>query len=97
MTKKKKSEDDKDKQYKMALTIVESAGSVRDVERKINNTRVLEKKRDPRMEGIFREIETSFKNFFGTKVKLDAGARKGKIVIEYSSNEDLDRIMSLIK
>lgn len=35
--------------------------------------------------------------FFGTKVKLDAGKRKGKIIIEYSNNDDLERILELIK
>ena len=36
-------------------------------------------------------------NFFGTKVKLNAGQRRGKIVIEYTSNDDLERILDLIK
>ena len=48
-------------------------------------------------EAIYRDIETSFRSFFGTKVKLDAGKRKGKIVIEYANNEDLERILNLIK
>ena len=34
--------------------------------------------------------------FFGTKVKLDAGEKKGKIIIQYSSNDDLERILSLL-
>ena len=44
-----------------------------------------------------KDIEDSFQGFFGTKVKLEAGKRKGKIVIEYSSNEDLERKFGLIK
>ena len=31
------------------------------------------------------------------KVKLDAGERKGKIIIQYNSNDDLERILSLLK
>ena len=46
---------------------------------------------------IYRDIEDTFQGFFGTKVKLDAGERKGKIIIQYSSNDDLERILSLIK
>ena len=42
------------------------------------------------------KIENRFQGFFGTKVKLNAGARSGKIVIKYSSNEDLERILELI-
>ena len=33
-------------------------------------------------EAIYRDIESSFQGFFGTKVKLEAGKRKGKIVME---------------
>ena len=49
-----------------------------------------------RYQPIYREIETSFRNFFGTKVKLDAKQRSGKIIIQYSSNDELDRILNLI-
>jgi len=30
-------------------------------------------------------------------VKLDAGPKKGKIIIQYTSNDDLERILDLIK
>ena len=46
---------------------------------------------------IYRDIEETFQGFFGTKVKLDAGERKGKIIIQYSSNDDLERILGLLK
>ena len=57
----------------------------------------LTRKIDKRQEAIYRDIEDSFQSFFGTKVRLNAGKRSGKIVIEYSSNEDLSRIIDLIK
>ncbi|MFR6022423.1 MAG: hypothetical protein ACLUHC_05810 [Clostridia bacterium] len=53
--------------------------------------------KDRKYEPIYRDIETSFRDFFGTKVKLDAEKRKGKIIIEYSNNDDLERILELIK
>ena len=34
---------------------------------------------------------------FGTKVKIQSGAKKGKIEIEYYNNEDLDRILGMFK
>jgi len=34
---------------------------------------------------------------FGTRVKIQNGAKKGKIEIEYYNNEDLDRILSMFK
>lgn len=42
-------------------------------------------------------IENELKEILGTKVKLKNGAKKGKIEIEYYSNDDLDRLISLLK
>ena len=56
-----------------------------------------DKEKSLKYQAIYRDIENSFQGFFGTKVKLEAGKRKGKIVIEYNSNDDLERILGLIK
>ena len=89
--------DDPEKQYQAAKYIIESGDSVREVEKQMR----IKKKTNPiiknRYEPIYREIEDSFRNFFGTKVKLEAKERSGKIIIQYSSNEDLDRILNIIK
>ena len=87
---------DGDKQYDMALRLLETGASVREVEQKMQLTKKM-KKKDQRYEAIYRDVEDSFKNFFGTRVKLDAGVKKGKIIIEYKSNDDLERILELIK
>lgn len=87
---------DKDKQYAMALYIIESGDSVREAENKLSRNKTKTNK-DRKYEPIYRDIESSFQSFFGTKVRLDAGKRKGKIVIEYANNEDLERILELIK
>ena len=87
---------DGDKQYEMALRLLETGASVREVEKKTQLKKKM-KKKDAKYEAIYRDVEDSFKNFFGTKVKLDAGIKKGKIVIEYKNNEDLERILELIK
>lgn len=88
--------DDKDKQYQMAVKMIEKGATVRDFEKNVNYKKNM-KKKDQKYEAIFRDIENSFQGFFGTKVKLEPGKRKGKIVIEYASNEDLERILELIK
>ena len=86
---------DPDKQYKTAVQMIERGATVRQVE---NKTRVKETKEElERNHILYKDIENSFQGFFGTKVRLDAGKRRGKIVIEYSSNEDLERILGLIK
>ncbi len=88
--------DDPERQFKMAEFIIESGDSVREAEKKMRVRKKAGKKSD-RYIPIYRDIEDTFKDFFGTKVKLDAGEKKGKIIIQYSSNEDLERILGLIK
>ena len=88
--------EDGDKQLEMALRIIEKGSNVREVENKTKVTKKM-KKKDLKYEAIYRDIEDSFQNFFGTKVNLQAGQKKGKIIIEYKSNEDLERLLELIK
>ena len=87
---------DGDDQYKMALRMIETGSSVREVEKKAK----AKKKgvvKNSEYEAIYKDIEDQFQGFFGTKVRLDAGARKGKIIIQYNSNDELERILDLIK
>ena len=88
--------DDPERQYKMALYVIESGDSVREAEKKMKVRKKASKKNDKYIP-IYRDIENTFQGFFGTKVKLDAGERKGKIIIQYNSNDDLERILGLIK
>lgn len=91
---------DPDKQLKLAQGVIDYGDKYDELERKINNDKQLPKKdveKAQKYQAIYRDIENSFQGFFGTKVKLEAGKRKGKIVIEYNSNDDLERILSLIK
>ena len=89
--------NDPEKQYEAAQYIIQSGDSVREVEKQMQ----IKKKTKPsvknRYQPIYQEIEDSFRSFFGTKVKLEAKERSGKIIIQYSSNEDLDRILNIIK
>ena len=88
--------DDGDKQLEMALRIIERGDNVREAEQKTQVKKNM-KKKDQKYEAIYRDIEDSFQIFFGTKVSLKAGQRRGKIIIEYKSNEDLERLLELIK
>lgn len=89
--------DDVEKQYKAALRIIENGDTVRDIERKVKNTREARSKKDNKYEAIYRDIEDSFQSFFGMKVKLNAKKRSGTITIQYSTNEELERLLELIK
>lgn len=86
---------DPEKQYKTAIQMLERGATVRQVEKTAQKK--VSKEEQEKNHILYRDIENSFQGFFGTKVRLDAGKRRGKIVIEYSSNDDLERILGLIK
>lgn len=85
-----------DKQYEMALLIEKRGMTVRDVELLMRRRK--KGKNPEKMEDIFtKNLEDSMKGYLGTKVKIISKSNeKGKIVIEYMSNSDLDRIMDII-
>jgi ParB family chromosome partitioning protein len=90
---------DPEKQYLTAVDMIERGATVRELEQK--NKKINQKKvsRDElkRNTILYKDIENTFQGFFGTKVKLDPGKKKGKIIIEYASNDDLERILGLMK
>lgn len=86
-----------DEQYEMALRIIEKGESVNDLEKRVQAKKKVPKKDEARREAICRDIEDSLQSFFGTKVKLNAGKRSGKIIIQYSTNDELERILGLLK
>lgn len=69
----------------------------------IKRLKLLKRKRtySPRkMEPIFKEFENSFGEYFGAKVQIKLNnnkSEKGKIIIKYDSNEDLARMLDLLK
>lgn len=96
--------DDPEVQLEVANEVIERGLSVRDIERKVQLLKQKEskskKKATPKAtqnNAIIKDIENTFQGYFGTKVKLQAGRRSGKIIIEYASNDDLERIMELVK
>ncbi len=88
--------EDPQRQYEVAIRMIERGETVRQAESK-NRTTKKEKKLDPKYKYLYEDIEDRFQGFFGTKVKLDQGKRKGRIIIEYHNNDDLERMLNLIK
>ena len=87
---------DQKRQYEMAIRMIERGESVRQAEQK-NLRAKKEKYLDPKYKMLYDDIEDRFQGFFGTKVKIDAGRRSGKIIINYTNNDELERILGLIK
>ena len=87
---------DPKEQLKTAIRIIEKGETVRIAEKKAhhqkNNKNIAQK-----YDYVYKDIEDTFQGFFGTKVKVDAGRRAGKIIINYTNNDELERILGLIK
>ena len=90
---------DPEKQYLTAINMLERGATVREVEQtgKEINKKQVSKEQLKRNAILYRDIENTFQGFFGTKVKLNPGKKRGKIIIEYASNDDLERILNLMK
>ena len=87
--------EDGEKQLREAMKLIENGRTVRDIERKTQRNKP--QKVDQRYVAICNDVEDRFQSYFGTKVKVDAGKRSGKIIIQYNTNDDLARILDLIK
>ena len=94
--------ENKELQYNTAMKIFDEKLSVRETERlvkEILNPKVKkEKKVNLEEEAIYEGLEEKMKSIIGTKVSIHRGAKhKGKIEIEYYSQEELERIMDLFE
>lgn len=87
---------DPEKQYKTAVRMIERGATVREAENSASKKKETAEQAE-RNQILYRDIENRFQSFFGTKVRLDAGKRRGKIIIEYANNDDLERILELMK
>lgn len=86
---------DKEKQLQVAEEIIKKGLNVRDVEN-ISNKKDKKKDKDKK-EPYIIEVEENLMRILGTKVNLVQGKKKGKIEIEYYGNEDLERIIDILK
>lgn len=85
-------------QFELAEKIVDEQLSVRQTEETVKRilSKPAEKKKSKFNTENYKAIEDSLKNLFGTKVSLRGQTNKGKIEIEYYSDADLERLMSII-
>ena len=91
---------DPEVQFKLAQLAVTKRVTVRDLEKAVKEAQKPEKakKLNPFEKTIeMQEFIHMMEQAFQTKVDIKGTTKKGKIVIDYVSSEDLDRIYSLIK
>ena len=91
-----------ERQYQVAVKITEEKLSVSDVEKlvKMMNRPPKEKKpeKGPDIDLIYRQVEDKLKSIMGTKVVINQKDKnKGRIEIEYYSQEELERLIELME
>ncbi len=96
--------EDMDMQFELAEKIIEEQLSVRQTEELIK--KLLEEKKqeektkieeDPIKKQLYLDISKQLNQILGTKVNIKDNKNKGKIEIEYYSQEELDRLFCLFK
>lgn len=91
--------EDAEEQVHLAHKIFDEKMSVREVEKFVQKMQGKKKeKKVVENNFVYQEIENKMKEVLGTKVMIrHQKNNKGKIEIEYYSNEDLDRILEMIE
>ena len=92
--------DNEEQQYALAIRIFDEKLSVREIEKIIKELKNPKKKVEKRIvenSFIYQDLEEKMKAVIGTKVSINQKAKgKGKIEIEYYSDEELERIYEMI-
>lgn len=94
--------EDPEMQYLAAQKIFDEKLSVRETEKLVkqllNPKRVTETNMDTQTEAIYQTLEEKLKGIVGTKVSIQRNKNnKGKIEIEYYSQDELERIIELFE
>lgn len=92
---------EKNLQYELAQKVIDDKISVRELEKIVRNITDIknEKKLEENIKDLsiyYNDIREKLENYFGTKVNIEKKKNKGKIEIEYYSEEDLQRILDII-
>lgn len=91
------------KQYKLAMDIINLDLSVRDAEELTKEEKSAAKKKSPKketskLEIIYKDIENRLKKALETKVSFRPMTKsRGKIIIEYYTSEELERILEILE
>lgn len=88
--------EDNQLQEKVAMQVIQNKLNVRETEKLVKNILFKKpvKKISVKNEEIY-SIEDKLKGIFGTKVELVTNKKRGKIMIEYYSNDELERLLDL--
>lgn len=89
--------EDKDLQYELSQKVIDEKLSVRELEKHIKLMfRDKKEKKEVKINPYIKDIEDRLQDYFSTKVNINSKSKKGKIEIEYYSDDDLNRILELM-
>lgn len=89
--------EDKDLQYELSQKVIDEKLSVRELEKHIKLIfRDKKEKKEVKINPYIKDIEDRLQDYFSTKVNINSKSKKGKIEIEYYSDDDLNRILELM-
>lgn len=89
--------EEREDQLKIAKEIIRNNLTVRETEALVKRFYLKKApKKESRKNEQYMEIEEKLKSIFGTKVQLLTNNKKGKIMIEYYSSDELERILDLV-
>jgi ParB family chromosome partitioning protein len=86
-----------DKQIEMADKIIKENLSVRDIEKLVRNSKERKKRKTTEKDKYLTYVEELLTEKFSSKVSIKRNKNKGKIEIEYTNTDDLNRILDLLK
>jgi ParB family transcriptional regulator, chromosome partitioning protein len=88
--------EDEKLQCEIAQKVIDENLSVRELENIIKNINSKKKEKTREINPYYKDITEKLQDYLGTKVNISNKNNKGKIEIEYYSNEDLERILEII-
>jgi ParB family chromosome partitioning protein len=86
----------RDHQIALAHQIIENGISVRQADLLAKKIAQPRHTRSRRKEALWVDLEDRLKRSLGTKVSIESGRKGGKIMIEYYSPEDLERLIEIM-
>lgn len=84
-------------QLRVCNLVVKKGLSVRETEALVSRRSLGEKKIEIKRDQNISDLESQLQQLFGTRVKITHGKKRGRIQIEYYSNEDLNRILDMFR
>lgn len=90
---------DENLQYELAQKAIDDKMSVRELEKFVKNNLKQKEEKTINVDvsaPYYKDIREKLEDYFGTKVNIEKKKNKGRIEIEYYSEDDLQRIIDII-